>query len=222
MSSKENNEFKGLIIPASRYKTELRISNSHFIATIAPAFSVDDAKDFIQEINQLYPDASHNVPIYQIGFGSSVIAHSSDNGEPSGTAGRPALAVLAGSGLGDAAIVITRYFGGTKLGTGGLVKAYSDSARTVIKGVPKAKKIRVHDCQLSCPYSLYEQIIRILKSVGCSINEEEFTELVTIHFSTPINSYTKMIGLITDFTSGQVPVQKNIENQIAIIPLKER
>jgi len=152
VNSIEDRSVKSTLIPASRFSTEIRISNSRFIATIAPAFSVTDAKAFIQEIKMVYSDATHNVPLYQIGSGSSTIAHSSDNGEPSGTAGRPALAVLAGSGLGDAVMVITRYFGGTKLGTGGLVKAYSDSARSVIQAVPKAKKVTVHHCQISVPY----------------------------------------------------------------------
>ena len=75
-----------------------------------------------------------------IGHGESVTAHCSDAGEPSGTAGRPALAVLQGSGLGDAAVVVTRYFGGTKLGTGGLVRAYSDAVRSVLAGLSKAMK----------------------------------------------------------------------------------
>lgn len=222
MNSIEDRSVKGTLIPASRFSTEIRISNSRFIATIAPAFSVSDAKAFIREIKLVYSDATHNVPLYQIGSGSSVIAHSSDNGEPSGTAGRPALAVLAGSGLGDTVMVITRYFGGTKLGTGGLVKAYSDSARSVIQAVPKAKKVPVHHCQITGPYNLYEQIVRIINKSGGSIDREEFTEKVTILFSIPVIVYDKLVGQITDFTKGQIPVQLITENQTAIIPISLR
>ena len=222
MNSIEDRSVKGTLIPASRFSTEIRISNSRFIATIAPAFSVTDAKAFIREIKQNYVDATHNVSLYQIGSGSSIIAHSSDNGEPSGTAGRPALAVLAGSGLGDAVIVITRYFGGKKLGTGGLVKAYSESARSVIQAVPKAKKVTVHHCQISGPYNFYEQIVRIIKKAGSTIDREEFTEKVTIHFSIPIIAYDKLAGQILDFTKGQIPVQIITENQTAIIPINLR
>ena len=222
MNSIEDRLVKGTLIPASRFSTEIRISNSRFIATIAPAFSVTDAKAFIREIKQFYADATHNVPLYQIGSGSSVIAHSSDDGEPSGTAGRPALAVLAGSGLGDAVMVITRYFGGTKLGTGGLVKAYSDAARSVIKAVPKAKKVTVHHCQISGPYNHYEQIVRIIKKAGCIIDREEFTEKVKIHFSIPVISYDKLASQIADFTKGQIPIQIITENQTAIIPINLR
>lgn len=220
MNSIQDESGKGILVPASRFSTEIRISNSRFIATIAPAFSVAEAKAFIREINKLYADATHNVPVYQIGSGSSVIAHSSDNGEPSGTAGRPALSVLAGSGLGDAVLVITRYFGGTKLGTGGLVKAYSESARSAIQAVPKARKVAVHHCQISCPYNLYEQIIRILRNAGSKIDQEEFTEQVSIQFSIPANVYELLAGQIIDFSKGQISVQINAENQTAIFLIK--
>ena len=109
-------------VPAHETRCEMVVVNSRFIATLAPVFSVDEAKAFIDRVKSEFPDASHNVPVYLVGYGDSVIAHCSDAGEPSGTAGRPALAVLSGSGLGDAAVVVTRYFGGAKLGTGGLVR----------------------------------------------------------------------------------------------------
>ena len=111
-------------VPAQEMRHEILVVNSRFIATLAPAFSVEQAKAFVRRIRAEYADASHNVPAYVVGFGSSVTAHCNDDGEPPGTAGRPALAVLQGSGLGDAAVVVTRYFGRTRLGTGGLVRAY--------------------------------------------------------------------------------------------------
>jgi len=115
-------------IPAAETRVEIQVLNSRFIATAAPAFSVDEARAFIARVRAEMPGASHHVPAYVVGHGASVIAHSSDDGEPSGTAGRPALAVLHGADIGDVVIVITRYFGGTKLGTGGLVRAYSAAA----------------------------------------------------------------------------------------------
>lgn len=219
MNSNKESSHKGVLIPASRFSTEIRVSNSRFIATIAPAFSVDDAKAFIRDINDLYSDATHNVPVYQIGSGSSVIAHSSDNGEPSGTAGRPALAVLAGSGMADAVMVITRYFGGTKLGTGGLVKAYTESAQSVIKAVPKAKKVSIHHCEIIIPYAIYEQTARIMRKSGAKIEREVFTEEVTIQFAIPVSSYDKLSEQIIEFTRGQFSIVILAENQTAIVPL---
>ena len=220
MNSNQEAPDQVTLVPASRFSTELRFSNSRFIATIAPAFSVSDAKAFIREISDLYSDATHNVPVYLIGAGTSVIAHSSDNGEPSGTAGRPALSVLTGSGLGDTVLVITRYFGGTKLGTGGLVKAYSESARSVIQSVPKARKIIVHRCQLTIPYNVYEQAARIIRFSGSSIEAEEFAEQVTIRYLNPVDTYADLTDQLSDLTQGKFPVQIIAKDQTAIVPIK--
>ena len=98
------------------------------------------------------------MPAFLIGFGNSVTAHCNDDGEPSGTAGRPILAVLQGSGLGDIAVVVTRYFGGTKLGTGGLVRAYSDATKAVLAILPRAEKVPTTQCMLALPYNLLERV----------------------------------------------------------------
>ncbi len=207
-------------VPASQYSLESRVANSRFIATIAPAFSVEEAKEFILEINKKYPDATHNVPVYIIGHGSSVVAHSSDNGEPPGTAGRPALSVLRGSGLGDTVLVITRYFGGTKLGTGGLVKAYSDAVRDVIETVPKAEKILVHYVSIQCPYNLYEIIARIINQHKGEITENSFTDLVTLTFTLPVNSYKKFQHAINEVTSGRILPEITVSHQVALSKIK--
>jgi len=207
-------------IPAVSYSIETRVMNSRFIASISPVFSVQEAKEFISRIKDTYRDASHNVPVYIIGYGTTMIAHSSDDGEPSGTAGRPALAVLKGSELGDTVIVITRYFGGTKLGTGGLVKAYSDSARSIIQAVPKAKKILVHHVSIQCPYNLYEQIKRTIIKWKGFITEEDFSELVNISFSIPVRNFPQIESSITDLSQGQIPTKINKLNQIAIMQEK--
>mgnify|MGYP002683366668 CR=1 FL=1 len=89
------------LIPAAETRVELTVVNSRFIATIAPAFSVDQARAFVGRMRAEFADASHNVPAYLIGHGAATVAHCHDDGEPSGTAGRPMLAVLQGSGLGD-------------------------------------------------------------------------------------------------------------------------
>jgi uncharacterized YigZ family protein len=114
---------KRYLIPAEEIRREIVVINSRFIASLAPAFTVEQAKNYLINIRKEFSDASHHVPAYIIGHYSSEISHCSDAGEPSGSAGRPALAVLRGSGLGDVIVVVTRYFGGTKLGIGGLVRA---------------------------------------------------------------------------------------------------
>lgn len=167
-------------IPARETRTEIRVVNSRFIATLAPVFSVDEARAFVTRIRAEFADASHNVPAYVVGHGASVIAHCNDDGEPPGTAGRPALAVLQGSGLGDAAVVVTRYFGGTKLGTGGLVRAYGDAVREVIAVTPRAEKVATHIVLLATPYNLFEQVRLLVEAHNGLILDEEFAADVTV------------------------------------------
>lgn len=168
------------LIPAQETRTELKISNSRFIATAAPVFSVEEARAFIGRIKAEFSDASHNVPAFVVGHGNSVTAHCSDDGEPSGTAGRPALMVLQGSGLGDVAVVVTRYFGGTKLGTGGLVKAYGDSVKAVLDVLPLAQKVPTHTVLLAVPYPLFEQVKLLVGEENGRILNETFAADVTL------------------------------------------
>jgi len=168
------------LIPAREVRVELVVVNSRFIASAAPAFSVEEARAFVEKIKTEYSDASHNVPAFVIGHGSSVIAHCTDDGEPSGTAGRPALAVLQGSGLGDAVVVVTRYFGGTKLGTGGLVRAYGDAVREVLRVLPLAEKVPTQTLMVAVPYSLFERVRLVVGELQGQTLDEAFAGDVTV------------------------------------------
>lgn len=167
-------------IPAKEARAEIEIKRSRFIATAVPVFSVDEAKAFVRRMKQEFSDASHNVPAYQIGYGSSIIAHSSDDGEPSGTAGRPLLAVLQGSGLGDIAIVVTRYYGGVNLGTGGLVRAYGDAGKAVLAILPHAQRASINTVQLEVPYPLFEQMELLIEKHNGRLQTKTFAAAVTI------------------------------------------
>src|SRR5512136_2142640 len=167
-------------VPLHEIRREISISNSRFIASLAPVFAVDEAKAFIQRIKAEFPDATHHVPVYLIGHGDSEIAHCSDAGEPSGTAGRPALAVLRGSGLGDAAVVVARYFGGTKLGTGGLVRAYSEAVRMAVEAVPRAEKVLTHTVMLAFPYTYLERVRLLVAAQNGKVLDESFAADVTM------------------------------------------
>jgi len=167
-------------VPAAPTRIEMTVVNSRFIASLAPAFSVEQAKSFMAQIRQEFADATHNVPAYLVGYGATLNEHCSDDGEPSGTAGRPALAVLKGSGLGDVAVVVTRYFGGTKLGTGGLVRAYSDAVREVVAVAPRAERIPTCTVMVSLPYRWVERLQRLATTYGGRIVEEDFGADVTV------------------------------------------
>jgi len=189
-------------VPAKEVRAEIKVSNSTFIATAGPAFSVAEAKAFITRIRAEFADATHNVPLFLVGHGTSVISHSSDDGEPSGTAGRPALAVLQGSGLGDIAVVVTRYFGGTKLGTGGLVRAYSDAVRAVLAVMPTAERRMVHIVRLELPYSALTQVRRFVEATHGQIAQETFAGQVTIVARFPVEYFALFQQAIRNLSSG--------------------
>jgi uncharacterized YigZ family protein len=207
------------IIPARAIKIELQVSNSTFIASASPAFSVEEAKSFIDQVKETYHDATHNVPVYIIGHPPATIEHSSDDGEPSGTAGRPALSVLRGSGLGDVVIVITRYFGGTKLGTGGLVRAYSDSVREVLKVLPKAQKVATVTARSLVPYSFYEQAQRLISSFKGVITEQDFGVDVTLTMQLTEANFSDFQQTLFEKSNGQIDVELIETNPNTIMPL---
>jgi uncharacterized YigZ family protein len=211
---------KAKLIPAREARAEIRVVNSRFIATIAPVFSVEEARAFIDRIEREFTDATHNVPAYLIGHGASTIAHCSDDGEPSGTAGPPALAVLQGSGLGDVAVVVTRYFGGTKLGTGGLVRAYSDAVREVLSVVPRAVKVPTNAVVIKTPYNLFEPIRRLAKANGGQVLDETFAGEVTLSVRLPQDRLTRFRSGLRELSRGQIEARVIASSQSTIMPLE--
>jgi len=167
-------------IPEKEARAEIWVANSRFVASAAPAFSVEQARGFVSRIRAEFADASHNVSAFLIGYGASVTAHCTDDGEPTGTAGRPALAVLQGSGLGDVAVVVTRYFGGTKLGTGGLVHAYSAAVKAVLAVLPRAEKVPTYTVMLACEYSFYKLVRQLILEHHGQLIDEDFAGDVTL------------------------------------------
>ncbi len=206
-------------IPATEKREEIRVSNSRFIATAAPVFSVDEAKAFIKKIRVEFSDSSHNVPAFLIGHGPSVTAHCNDDGEPSGTAGRPMLAVLQGSGLGDIAVVVTRYFGGTKLGTGGLVRAYGDAVKAVLDGMPLAEKVPTHTIMIAIPYPLYEQVKLLVEAKHGQILDQTFAADVTITAQFAVAHYAGFQEALQELSHGRLEPQIIMTDPETIMPL---
>lgn len=206
------------LVPTREIRREFTVANSRFISNLAPVFSVDEAKAFIQRIKAEFTDASHNVPLYIIGHGDPEIAHCSDAGEPSGTAGRPGLAVLRGSGLGDVAVVVTRYFSGTKLGTGGLVRAYSEAVRLVVDTVPRAEKVLTDTVMLVFPYTYLERVRMLVASNAGTVLDEEFTADVTLTACLTVEKLPAFQASLRDLTKGKVHAEV-IESKEVLIPL---
>nr|MBN1229141.1 YigZ family protein [Anaerolineae bacterium] len=193
-------------IPAGTIRTTLRVANSRFITTVGPAQTVDEAKATIDSIRAEMPDATHHVFGYRIGYGASVTEGMSDDGEPSGTAGRPTLAVLRGADLGDIVLVTTRYFGGTKLGTGGLVRAYTEAAQSALEALPRTERVEKRRGLVEVPYSHYEQIKRAIDTQGGAIISADFAGAVTLEIEFPEDTVQGINNALTELSAGKIHV----------------
>lgn len=192
------------LIPCATQRTETEVAKSRFITTVAPTPTVDDAKTFLAAIRAEMANASHHVYAYRIGFGSSVIESMSDDGEPAGTAGPPILAVLRGSAIGDIGIIVTRYFGGTKLGTGGLVRAYTEAAQVALKSLPTELKIAKVLVGVELNYHQYTPIKRLLPDYHAEIESEDFGAAITLMIKMPAVQYDRFTQAIIEQTAGSV------------------
>jgi uncharacterized YigZ family protein len=191
-------------IPSSRHRVETIVLGSRFIATGTYAPTIEVAEAFVAEIRTEFKDATHNCVAYRVGYGPGAAERASDDGEPSGTAGRPMLAVLQGSDIGDIAVVVTRYFGGTKLGTGGLVRAYSGAVRAVLAELPTKLLVQRADRAVEVEYSRYEMMHRFIEEREGQIESTEFAEAVTIYFSLPVDRIELFDLELTQWSHGQI------------------
>jgi uncharacterized YigZ family protein len=207
------------LVPAREARAEILVLNSRFVATAAPAFSVEEARAFVARIRREFADATHNVPAYLVGHGASVIAHCHDDGEPSGTAGRPALAVLQGSGLGDVAVVVSRYFGGTKLGTGGLVRAYGDAVREVLAVLPRAEKVPAHTVLMQVPYPLFERVRLAVDAHAGRTLDEEFGIQVTITAQFAVEQFPAFQAALLGLSNGTLQAEIVDTDENSLMPI---
>ncbi len=195
-------------IPDGRAQTELVVRRSRFISRATYTPSVEAAKTFIAEIRHTYPDASHHVYAFAVGYGASVTNGMTDDGEPAGTAGKPTLAVVKGCGLGDVAVVTTRYFGGTKLGTGGLVKAYTESAQLVLAKIPRIEKIEKETVTFTLPYNLYERVTRLVEHHEGEIEQETFGVEVTLKLILPLSQAPAFAADLAELSAGRISLDR--------------
>ncbi|HEY9528087.1 MAG TPA: YigZ family protein [Anaerolineales bacterium] len=205
-------------IPLREIRREQMVVNSRFIATLAPVFSIEEARVFIARIRKEFADASHNVPVYIIGGGNTVTEYFSDDGEPSGTAGKPVLAVLRGSGLGDVTVVVTRYFGGTLLGTGGLVKAYTESTQMVVHALERGRRIPVYVALVAIPYNFLERIRLMVSRQNGEVLEEDFAGDITLTMQFPVDSFDAFQAELRELSAGKLRAEV-VESKEAIFKI---
>lgn len=210
---------KQRLIPLEPVQTEILVVNSRFITNLEYAGSVEEARAHLARVRGHHPTATHNVPAFIIGHGNSIITHCSDDGEPSGTAGRPALAVLQGSGLGNVSVVVTRYFGGTLLGTGGLVRAYGDAVREVLKGVKFAALLPTTTLMFVTPYRLYDQVLRLIEAHNGQVLDTAFLEEITVTVRFKDEEVEAFSGQLGNLSAGQVMPIMVEQNPETVFPL---
>ena len=180
---------------------EFEEKRSVFIGHAIRTDSEEEALAFIKALKKQYQDATHNVYAYMLK--GDTVARYSDDGEPQGTAGMPVLDVIRKSGVRNVCVVVTRYFGGTLLGAGGLVRAYSHSASIALDAAGIITYRPYSEFELSCSYSDYGKYNVLLNDSGVIIDSTDFTELVTIRYALPRVNADALTKRIIDIGNGR-------------------
>ncbi|MDR1626840.1 MAG: IMPACT family protein [Spirochaetia bacterium] len=191
--------------PAGQARVEIEIRKSRFVGTLRKVLSAKEAREAVKEEKSLHPGARHVVFAFLVGPPASETAGLGDDGEPKGTAGRPVMEVLRGSGLRNALVTVSRYFGGVKLGTGGLARAYSACCKNVLELAPRVPLRAEKRRKISVPFGFLESVRRELSRQGCRIEEENFAEEATLAFFAGEDG-EGLMDTLRDITRGKMTV----------------
>jgi uncharacterized YigZ family protein len=195
----------GYPIPAGEHEAELEVRRSRFVARVGHADSAEAAKAFIGKIQERFADATHNCWAFQAGPpGDTRAIGCSDDGEPHGTAGRPMLNVLLHAPVGEVVVVVTRYFGGVKLGTGGLARAYADAVSLALEGLPVVNKENRTPWRLVVDYRLWPEFERRLAQHRGEIVQVDYAEKVSASVAIPETETQALFAWLSDASQGQV------------------
>lgn len=195
-------------VPARPVRVEDRIEKSRFIASVARAESPAAARAFVESVRTEMPDATHHCFAFVAGPpGSSNAVGASDDGEPSGTAGRPMLSVLMNSGIGEIVVVVTRYFGGVKLGKGGLVRAYTGAVQHALREMATTERVSIVALRITIAYSHADAVRRVIERAGGTIGDETFDTTVTVVVRVPEDRRAELERELNDATSGSVKIE---------------
>lgn len=198
----------------AEYVAEYVEKKSKFIATLRPVSTQEEATLFIEEMRAKYWDATHNVYAYTLA--EQNIKRYSDDGEPSGTSGVPSLKVLEGEELLNVAVVITRYFGGTLLGTGGLVRAYSESVKQVINAADIVTKCLCDKIIVTCDYNVWGKVMNMVSTLGIPTGEIIYADHVSAEIFEKVDLSDKLISDIIEKTDALCKCEKAESKYISI------
>lgn len=197
------------LIPSASHRVEESIKRSRFITTAAHAPDIESAKAFIAAIKEEFPDATHNCWAFAAGPpGDTAQVGMSDDGEPHGTAGKPMLNTLLHGEVGEIAVVVTRYFGGTKLGTGGLVRAYSSMVNLALETLPTKEKVDTTTLTATIPYPAVTLFKRMLPDFEAEVEEEMFTDQAAFCLIMPSEHVKGFESKLAELTDGRGRIEK--------------
>lgn len=188
---------------------EFEEKRSLFICHAKHITTEDEAMEFIKAKKKEYSDATHNCWAYLLKGG--IVARYSDDGEPQGTAGVPMLDTIRKSGVCDAVVVVTRYFGGILLGAGGLVRAYSHGAKVGLEAAKIITYEKYSELRLECSYSDYQKYSVLLPTFAAIIDDTDFSDKVTLHFAVKDTAVSKLSDKITEMSGGKDSLEKTGE-----------
>ncbi len=188
----------------SKVTAEIKIKGSRFIGTATPVHSSKQAEKFIRQMNKVYYDATHNCFAFSVLEDNQCINKFNDAGEPAGTAGPPIMAVINGRNLTNLAVVITRYFGGTKLGKGGLIRAYSECTKAVLGNGTIIKKTIYSQMSLTFPYDLTGNIMHLLSQMNGKTVSSDYYDYTKLTIKLPRSMVNSFKEKVTEITSGKV------------------
>jgi len=179
------------------------IKRSRFLGDAAPAESAEEAMAFVHAIREQHPDAGHHCYAYRLGAGDDGF-RVSDDGEPGGTAGQPILNHIDGAGLSNVVVVVTRFFGGTKLGKGGLIRAYGGTAGAAIAAGHTLEVREMQSLWMRCTYRDQGTVEGVVRSAGAVITASQFGTDVTLTISVPTECVSDVRDRITESTAGRI------------------
>ncbi len=183
---------------------QIKIKGSRFMGHALPAESVETCETIIDQQRRKFHDASHVCYGYSIGIGDQAVVRSSDAGEPSGSAGAPIVNVIMGEGLTNILITVVRYFGGTKLGIGGLIQAYTEITKAVLAKTQKIRKVISTTIEFQIAYDHLNQTLRELDKLNAGIMQQDYSEHVVMTVSIPVSEESNLRERLATLTSGSV------------------
>jgi len=184
--------------PAAESAFEFKEQASRFLAVLAPRPDAEGAAAHLASLRKRHHDAAHHCWAYRCGWGGDLAERCSDDGEPSGTAGQPILRSLQEAEVSDASLVVVRWFGGVKLGTGGLTRAFRAAARGVLAEAPLAERVLTATLACEIPYGAQGSFRRLAERAGVRLGAESFAESWSVEAAVPLGALTEFEGHLTE------------------------